>query len=64
MSLPLEAFTVLADPHARPQVLHADDDPDAAERWHGWGFMPDEHTSGALVWDEECSDIRCWTWPA
>jgi 4'-phosphopantetheinyl transferase len=62
MSLPLEDFTVAADPNIPPQVLSAKDDPSASTRWAGRAFSPDGVTFGTLLWDGGAADVRQWTW--
>jgi 4'-phosphopantetheinyl transferase len=61
MSMPLEDFTVAADPRTPPQVLSAKDDPTALTRWTGVAFSPNGDTFGALLWDGGAADVQFWT---
>jgi hypothetical protein len=59
----LDKFTVSLAPGEPAVLLHANDDPDARQRWTFWDLDAAESFAGALAVEGLGMKLKCWSEP-
>jgi len=62
LSMPLNRFEVSVGTGESPRILHADDDPDAADRWTLRDLEPSPDHVGAVVLEGSGARVRLFSW--